>query len=639
MADSRGTVYRVASAKSNAIWVQCKCSLLKSPPVPSISPTDIALPYSDGPRQHPCKRCMREDKDCVFSKTRRKDKRNVEDDGSEYDTRDIKRGRSTTVDRVFHGLVTVPGHNPFDPHAQQQTSRPTTPRGGPISHMPLTRPPTNPSPVDHEAAADSMKRLQDAEVFGGHDGIGTLIDAAGHIANRPLHSRTTSFASGNNTRNAPGSFGAPAIQSVEVKPTGHRSYGMATNGVNTNPNLAGPAVEKAILVWNRLRFVRAGLFTAKEGMAYVDYFFQYLYPLTPIRIADFRHPDTHATLLEKEPMLLVTILTITSRYMKLAGSGGEYSRPSVIHEKLWTHLRGMVERFIWAQEQFGGGFCGAGAQAAKRVDPSEGLRTLGTIESFMLLTEWHPRALHFPPGDDDAQLLVPENPHDDPTMHQEVPLYANNTSGQRRDGWLEPCWRSDRMSWMLLSHALSLAFEVGVFDRMTEDEVRKLNRELPENKVKAYFDRKTQLKELLWIYYVQTSGRLELISSLPKNFLETLHQTAADQHIQKIVSSRVRKISQNLAENVENVFSPATPPQCLLEVPHDSTLKFWQWIAAIMKSGNETLFANREETREIIQTKQYERYLDVYRSILLEWRTEFDACTNSSLLSTDLSRL
>lgn len=39
----------------------------------------------------------------------------------------------------------------------------------------------------------------------------------------------------------------------------------------------------------------------------------------------------------------------------------------------------MVNRVLWGQEQFGGGFCGAGAEAASDVNPltRKGLRTLG----------------------------------------------------------------------------------------------------------------------------------------------------------------------------------------------------------------------------------------------------------------------
>jgi hypothetical protein len=141
----------------------------------------------------------------------------------------------------------------------------------------------------------------------------------------------------------------------------------------------------------------------------------------------------------------------------------------------------MVDRLIWGQEQFGGGFCGAGQQPGSDVNPlsRKGLRTLGTVESLMLLTEWHPRALHYPPGDDDDELVIPEVPEPSGISGD---LFRGGPGGQRIDSWLEPCWRSDRMSvslplslpevkyldnidshrcWMLLGNALALAVEIG----------------------------------------------------------------------------------------------------------------------------------------------------------------------------------
>ena len=82
----------------------------------------------------------------------------------------------------------------------------------------------------------------------------------------------------------------------------------------------------------------------------------------------------------------------------------------------------MIERVVWGQEAFGGGFCGSGADDSQSSStaPWRGLRrgslrTFGTIESLMILTEWHPRALHFPPSEAIDELLLPsyENSADD----------------------------------------------------------------------------------------------------------------------------------------------------------------------------------------------------------------------------------
>jgi len=76
--------------------------------------------------------------------------------------------------------------------------------------------------------------------------------------------------------------------------------------------------------------------------------------------------------------------------MKLEGLGGT-SRSFTIHEMLWPYLRGMIERLMWGQEQFGGGFCSAGADKPEVTGQNVGahlpvgskpggLRTVGTVE-------------------------------------------------------------------------------------------------------------------------------------------------------------------------------------------------------------------------------------------------------------------
>ena len=143
----------------------------------------------------------------------------------------------------------------------------------------------------------------------------------------------------------------------------------------------GVELHNALQAWSRLRFVRAGWFTAQEAMSYIYYYYEELAPLTPISPPNFSSPKSHHTLLNEEPMLAVTILTISSRYKVLEGPGGT-SRSFMAHDKLWTYLQSMITRMFWGQEQFGGGFCGAGvSRKSQWLGSSTGsLRNLGTIE-------------------------------------------------------------------------------------------------------------------------------------------------------------------------------------------------------------------------------------------------------------------
>ncbi|KAJ4983257.1 Transcriptional activator ARO80 [Stagonosporopsis vannaccii] len=396
------------------------------------------------------------------------------------------------------------------------------------------------------------------------------------------------------------------------------------------PNEA--AFSEAITAWTRFRFVRAGWLTAKEAIAYIDYFYAYLSPLTPIVVPDYRDHAYHGKLLKEEPMLVITLLTIASRYSQPSGhtNAGAASRAYLIHEKLWKYLQGMIDRMIFGQEQFGGGFCGAGQQPGSDVNPlsRKGLRTLGTVESLMLLTEWHPRALHFPPGDDDDELVLPDD-----LDHEKGPkadMYKG-VGDKRIDSWLEPCWRSDRMCWMLLGNAMTLAFEIGVFDETSETEFEQANQHLSHATVKAYFRRKNHLKNLLIIYVTQTSGRLGLTSMLPK----------IDQRDENFVGGP--SPNELYQQRVSGIKAPpmqfGTRPGAaqdgqrlpLESVAHqerhavqDLVLDFWTRIAKVMEMGNLKLFSNRRKTRELLKSGQYEDMLKFFQAPLMEWKNCFD---------------
>jgi hypothetical protein len=458
-------------------------------------------------------RCRRESKECFFSATRRKrkpaDSGEGFDDGelSDYEIRNgRKRLRSQTSEGAPH-LPDAINTSRSTSYTSSHPQPPLTPGGSVARYEPLRRPGTNVQQTQTNQANDEEYQklnnataaiLQTKEVYSGHDALNLLFEAAGRNGDIDHH-RTGS--SGSHARPMMGTGNTPGSQNSFASPrTNTLPTVRGVDGRQQGRNMVEPAVDPAIAHtypgeqiptsdatyadaikgWSRFRFVRAGWFTAKEAISYIDYFYTYLSPLTPIVVPDYRDHGLHAKLLRDEPLLTVTLLTIASRFAPLIGPGAT-SRPFAIHEKLWTYLQGMVDRLIWGQEQFGGGFCGAGQQPGSDVNPlsRKGLRTLGTVESLMLLTEWHPRALHYPPGDDDDELVIPEVPEPSGISGD---LFRGGPGGQRIDSWLEPCWRSDRMSvslplsllevkyldnidshrcWMLLGNALALAVEIG----------------------------------------------------------------------------------------------------------------------------------------------------------------------------------
>ncbi len=302
----------------------------------------------------------------------------------------------------------------------------------------------------------------------------------------------------------------------------------------------------------------------------------------------------------------------------MPGTGGQ-CRSHAIHEQLWTYLRGMIERVVWGQEAFGGGFCGSGAEdpQSSSTAPWRGLRrgslrTLGTIESLMILTEWHPRALHFPPNEATDELMLPS--YDPPSPGDaDGNLKPAAFGGRRIESWLEPAWRSDRMCWMLLSTGMGLAYELGVFDDI--DELLATGAiARPEYEDESYRLRANRIKRLLLIYLSQLAGRLGWTNMVPE---------------------RLRKsdpaISRRRRHSVEGT-TPGTNPSSLsntfnyipdLELD-DQIIHCWAGISNAMQVGNEKLFRSRKHTTEIIQSGKYIELLKDFQPMLKEWWNQFE---------------
>lgn len=340
--------------------------------------------------------------------------------------------------------------------------------------------------------------------------------------------------------------------------------------------------------------------------------------MTPISPPTFNNPASHVTLLNEEPILAVTLLTISSRYKALDGPGG-MCRAHAIHEQLWTYLRGMIERVVWGQEAFGGGFCGSGSDEAQTSStaPWRGLRkgslrTLGTVESLMILTEWHPRALHFPPADVTDELLLPSydsaSPGDDGDGRP-----AGAVGGKRIDSWLEPAWRSDRMCWMLLSTAMGLAYELGVFDDI-DDLLVAGSITRPEYEEETYRLRAYRIKRLLLIYLTQLAGRLGWTSMVPEGLRKRDPASS-----KKRPTSVEGQTPGTVLSSVSNAFNYI--PDLELD---DQIIHCWAGISNAMHIGNEKLFRSRQHTTEIIQSGKYTELLKDFQPLLRDWWKEFE---------------
>jgi hypothetical protein len=339
--------------------------------------------------------------------------------------------------------------------------------------------------------------------------------------------------------------------------------------------------------------------------------------MTPIELPKFRSPADHFSLLTEEPMLAVTMLTLASRHMPLTGQGAQ-SRAFSIHANLWSYLRGMIERLFWGQELFGGngtfaGFGGTPVDSLKPRDPAVtapklnwtgSLRSFGTIEALLLLTDWHPRALHFSPGHDESLLDNMRSTLDQQMngLQDRRDSSANVQQGRAAFAtWLEPAWRSDRMCWMLLGNAMALGFELGLFDKKHRLDPFGVKEESASSP--ADFPRARRLRRLLLIYITQNSGRLGITSPLPlrewKDSQNDLSYRASNG------SNKRRKVEE-------------------ADTQTDAMQTCWMDIANIMSDSNEQIFPSREYTGQLINNGKYHEMINKFMPILENWRAKFD---------------
>ncbi|KAI1880258.1 hypothetical protein JX265_001879 [Neoarthrinium moseri] len=598
----------------------------------------------DNPSDPPCVRCRRESKQCFFSATRRKRKHDEEDDEEDdYVTRNGRRRH--TSDNASPPPVY---------HRNSYSTVPLTPGATGGKQQPRRRPDNerhdSRGTIFSDFGEDSSAQLENLEaqavmrkeVYGPHDALDLLYKAATDNSHAQSLVR-------------PPESSAPATEPAQSHLSSNRpSRDSATNGrhssarvpsrsadpidprllpsPNTHPREAEqdeiekrldvrhePGYENALKAWGRFRFVRAGWFTREEAVKYITYYYEFLSPMTPISPPTYRNPALHPTLLDEEPVLSVTLLTIASRYYQIKTTGG-HCRSHAIHEELWRYLRRMIERCFWGQEAFGGGFCGSGADQTSSTAPSRGLRkgslrTLGTIESLMILTEWHPRALHFPPDEAIDELMLPsyDGPSnlstDDDNTHNRL---VNGVPGGRRiEGWLEPAWRSDRMCWMLLSTAMGLAYELGVFDNM-DTLLADITR--PEYEDESYRLRAMRIKRLILVYLTQLAGRLGWTNMVP----ESIRKSDPYHSGQRRPTSHE---GNTPGTNNSTISTINYVPDVELD---DQIIHCWVGISNAMHIGNQTLFKSHKHTTHIIQSGEYTTQLKKFDPILKDWWKTFE---------------
>jgi hypothetical protein len=329
-------------------------------------------------------------------------------------------------------------------------------------------------------------------------------------------------------------------------------------------SLSNPSPE-TMKAWASLRFVRQGWFSAQEACTYADLFFRNLSPLSPVLTDYYSHHENHAKFIATEPLLCCIILMISSRYHVLPGVGGA-SRGYFIHHRLWQHCQHLIQRVMFGQEKL---------STAKT-------RTIGTIESLLLMVEWHPRSLHYPPESDGWDANLTMQAEDEKFIAQ--PCSDPHHPSKWLEEVIEPARRSDRMSWMLLGCALTLAHELSVF----EDEDVKTSAENVDAALQK--SRRLRLRSLLYVYINQLAARLGHSSLLPQSsYLPMIDRSLSTSHTEE-------------------------------ERQWQRLMTSWIELTKLMRSVSSMFFPSVSFTRQLLSSGNYLGLLEHFRPLLSSWR-------------------
>lgn len=250
---------------------------------------------------------------------------------------------------------------------------------------------------------------------------------------------------------------------------------------------------------------------------------------------------------------------ISSRHYQPPGLGGAM-RTDFIHSRLWKHIEHLLQRITLGAEKY---------SVAKS-------RTLGSIEALLLITDWHPRAIHFPPENDgwDASLA----PSVDDSF---TPRSTDNEAARRwREDVFEPAKRSDRLSWMLLGMAMTLAHELGVFktdaDSLSGARQRSVDR----------------IRKLLYLYSTQLSLRLGCTNIFPQEILLDVLQASS--------ASELRGDGERLL-----------------------LLSQWLEITKLLSTAAEMFFGSPAATKKLLRSTRYLTLLEHFKPLLDKWYHDY----------------
>ncbi|KAK9324753.1 hypothetical protein V1517DRAFT_316194 [Lipomyces orientalis] len=344
------------------------------------------------PSEPPCARCKREGRKCEFVPSRRGGAKNV------------RAGKAKQLSESYMRQGSASMNDDDDDDDDQDDEGQTTQSGVEnLSEKPKRR---------HQERQITGSLIKDR-------GLHTTADALNILAH------VADTAEGKDRRErAPESDGNAAPQAKRVK---IRDVHARWTFRSTKLSLFAP--------------VQKGMITEEEILILLKFFFDTLHPFYPYIPPGLQAPNNLAA----HPILLVTILSLASRYCDLPDPSvdpqnpppsGNSPRSKQVHSAIWTYGESLISQTVWAE--------------ASSI-------SLATVLAFLLLSQWNPRAVHYRIGDYANPTNLPSNDED-----------GHGPEGGGGYGGFAAARRSDRMAWMMIGVAIRLAQDMNLFSKWRE---------------------------------------------------------------------------------------------------------------------------------------------------------------------------
>ena len=344
-------------------------------------------------QRQPCKRCVADGQPCDFRSTRsvHRSTRSPASVHRPSDSQQPASPASTQVDRTWRRAT------------EDAPAAPPAP-AAPIQVSPAESSPSMSNPT-------ARSRIISAQLHNTADALDLLTFTAAGERSRNTQSAYYVPSSNNNTQ-ARGS-GADATPSTPPR-------------LPRDPSDAD---------WERFVLIKTGILAKHEVVEYLDFYFDTLWSLRPIVPPYYRDKSRYVALTMQEPLLVVSLVTLSSRYHPLSGPHGEI-RSERIHWQAWKFFKRYLQSALWG---------------------SPHTRSPGAIAAMLLLIEWHSKAINNPAefdGENYHDLLVAEDVQREACDARPRPLAA--LTSQQRYGMatlledlniVAPAYRSNKMSW------------------------------------------------------------------------------------------------------------------------------------------------------------------------------------------------